>query len=105
MPRGTDDDPPITVVINAVLAHLIKLQESIREARDKLDHKLIQVIQYRRTLLTEQDAGRKPIKKRLVPLATEVRTSLKYHISTRIMDQANCLFTIVCISASHAEIF
>ena len=39
---GADDDPPMSVVIDAALAHLIQSEENIREARDKLDPATIQ---------------------------------------------------------------
>jgi len=39
---GPDDDPPMSVVIDAALAHLIQSEENIREARDKLDPATIQ---------------------------------------------------------------
>ena len=32
-----DDDPPMSVVIDAALAHLIQSEENINEARDKID--------------------------------------------------------------------
>jgi hypothetical protein len=39
---GPDDDPPMSVVIDAALAHLIQSEENIRKARDELDPKTIQ---------------------------------------------------------------
>jgi len=39
---GPDDDPPMSVVIDAALAHLIQSKENISEARDKLDPVVIQ---------------------------------------------------------------
>ncbi|OYR83274.1 hypothetical protein DJ84_08370 [Halorubrum ezzemoulense] len=39
---GPDDDPPMSVVIDAALAHLIQSEENIREARDELDPETIQ---------------------------------------------------------------
>ena len=39
---GPDDDPPMSVVIDAVLAHLIQSKENVREARDELDPATIQ---------------------------------------------------------------
>lgn len=39
---GPDDDPPMSVVIDAALAHLIQSEENIREARDELDPATIQ---------------------------------------------------------------
>ncbi|SFR30396.1 DUF7386 family protein [Halorubrum sodomense] len=37
-----DDDPPMSVVIDAALAHLIQSEENIREAREELDPAVIQ---------------------------------------------------------------
>ena len=39
---GPDDDPPMSVVIDAALAHLIQSEENIFEARDELDPVTIQ---------------------------------------------------------------
>ncbi|SNR52411.1 hypothetical protein SAMN06266787_10393 [Halorubrum ezzemoulense] len=39
---GPDDDPPMSVVIDAALAHLIQSEENIREARDVMDPVTIQ---------------------------------------------------------------
>ncbi|WP_080510433.1 DUF7386 family protein [Halorubrum coriense] len=39
---GPDDDPPMSVVIDAALAHLIQSKENIREAREELDPAAIQ---------------------------------------------------------------
>lgn len=39
---GPDDDPPMSVVIDAALAHLIESEENIRDARDELDPATIQ---------------------------------------------------------------
>jgi len=39
---GPDDDPPMSVVIDAALAHLIQSEENVREARDELDPATIQ---------------------------------------------------------------
>ncbi|OYR80251.1 hypothetical protein DJ71_15260 [Halorubrum sp. E3] len=39
---GSDDDPPMSVVIDAALAHLIQSEENIREARDELNPGTIQ---------------------------------------------------------------
>jgi len=39
---GPDDDPPMSVVIDAALAHLIQSEENVREARDELDPVTIQ---------------------------------------------------------------
>ena len=39
---GPDDDPPMSVVIDAALAHLIQSEENIRAARDELDPVIIQ---------------------------------------------------------------
>ena len=39
---GPDDDPPMSVVIDAALAHLIQSKENVREARDELDPATIQ---------------------------------------------------------------
>lgn len=39
---GPNDDPPMSVVIDAALAHLIQSDENIREARDELDPATIQ---------------------------------------------------------------
>ena len=39
---GPDDDPPMSVVLDAALAHLIQSEENIREARDELDPTTIQ---------------------------------------------------------------
>lgn len=34
---GPDDDPPMSVVIDAALAHLIQSEENIHEARNEMD--------------------------------------------------------------------
>ena len=39
---GPDDDPPMSVVIDAALAHLIQSEENFRGARDKLEPTAIQ---------------------------------------------------------------
>ena len=39
---GPDDDPPMSVVIDAALAHLIQSEENIFEARDELDPVTVQ---------------------------------------------------------------
>ena len=39
---GPDDDPPMSVVIDAALTHLIQSEENIREARDEFDPTTIQ---------------------------------------------------------------
>ncbi|MFY4815316.1 DUF7386 family protein [Haloarcula sp. AONF1] len=39
---GPDDDPPMSVVIDAALAHLIQSEENIQEARNELDPTTIQ---------------------------------------------------------------
>ena len=39
---GPDDDPPMSVVIDAALAHLIQSEAKIRDARDELDPTTIQ---------------------------------------------------------------
>ena len=39
---GPDDDPPMSVVIDAALAHLIQSKENVREAREELDPATIQ---------------------------------------------------------------
>ena len=39
---GPDDDPPMSVVIDAALAHLIQSKQNMDEARDKLDPVTIQ---------------------------------------------------------------
>ncbi|RLM63470.1 hypothetical protein DVK05_14400 [Halorubrum sp. Atlit-8R] len=41
---GPDDDPPMSVVIDAALAHLIQSEENIRDARDAMDPVAIQQI-------------------------------------------------------------
>ncbi|WP_345781610.1 DUF7386 family protein [Halorubrum ezzemoulense] len=38
-----DDDPPMSVVIDAALTHLIQSEANIHDARDKLDPKKIQM--------------------------------------------------------------
>ncbi|MUW14023.1 hypothetical protein GJ633_04630 [Halorubrum sp. CBA1125] len=38
----TDDDPPMSVVIDAALAHLVESEENIRDARDEYDPVTIQ---------------------------------------------------------------
>mgnify|MGYP006292056787 FL=1 len=40
---GPDDDPPMSVVIDAALAHLIQSEKNVREARAELDPKTIQL--------------------------------------------------------------
>ena len=39
---GPDDDPPMSVVIDAALAHLIQSEENIREARDDMNPTTVQ---------------------------------------------------------------
>ena len=39
---GPDDDPPMSVVIDAALAHLVESEENIRDARDEYDPVTIQ---------------------------------------------------------------
>ena len=39
---GPDDDPPMSVVIDAALAHLIQSEKNIRTARDELEPATIQ---------------------------------------------------------------
>ena len=39
---GPDDDPPMSVVIDAALAHLIQSEENFREARNEMDPVTIQ---------------------------------------------------------------
>ncbi|SNR49210.1 DUF7386 family protein [Halorubrum vacuolatum] len=39
---GSDDDPPMSVVIDAALAHLIESEQNMRDARDELDPVTIQ---------------------------------------------------------------
>ena len=39
---GPDDDPPMSVVIDAALAHLVESEENIRDARDEYDPVAIQ---------------------------------------------------------------
>ena len=39
---GPDDDPPMSVVIDAALAHLVESKENIRDARDEHDPVTIQ---------------------------------------------------------------
>lgn len=39
---GPDDDPPMSVVIGAVLVHLIKSEENIRDGRDEYDPATVQ---------------------------------------------------------------
>ncbi|WP_424013666.1 DUF7386 family protein [Halorubrum xinjiangense] len=39
---GPDDDPPMSVVIDAALAHLVESEENIREARQKYNPNTIQ---------------------------------------------------------------
>lgn len=39
---GPDDDPPMSVVIDAALAHLIQSEENIRKARDEMDPATVQ---------------------------------------------------------------
>ena len=40
--NGPDDDPPMSVVIDAALAHLIQSKENISHARNELDPATIQ---------------------------------------------------------------
>ena len=42
MANSPDDDPPMSVVIDAALAHLIQSEENIHKARDELDPAAIQ---------------------------------------------------------------
>ena len=39
---GPEDDPPMSVVIDASLAHLIESEENIREGRDEYDPVTVQ---------------------------------------------------------------
>ena len=39
---GPDDDPPMSVVIDAALAHLVESEHNMRDARDELDPATIQ---------------------------------------------------------------
>ncbi|MFC5278109.1 hypothetical protein ACFPM1_04940 [Halorubrum rubrum] len=39
---GPDDDPPMSVVIDAALAHLVESKENIQNARDEYDPVTIQ---------------------------------------------------------------
>ena len=39
---GPDDDPPMSVVIDAALAHLVESEENIRKARDEYEPATIQ---------------------------------------------------------------
>jgi len=39
---GPDNDPPVSVVIDAALAHLIQLEKKIRQAREEPDPTTIQ---------------------------------------------------------------
>ena len=39
---GPDDDPPMSVVIDAALAHLIQSEKNIRDAREEYDPVTIQ---------------------------------------------------------------
>lgn len=39
-----DDDPPMSVVLDAALQHLIESRENIREARDEVDPETIQTV-------------------------------------------------------------
>ena len=39
---GPDDDPPMSVVIDAALAHLVESEENILDARDEYDPVTIQ---------------------------------------------------------------
>ncbi|TKX64809.1 hypothetical protein [Halorubrum sp. GN12_10-3_MGM] len=39
---GPDDDPPMSVVIDAALAHLIQSEANISRARDNLEPQIIQ---------------------------------------------------------------
>lgn len=41
---GPDDDPPMSVVIDAALAHLVESEENIRDARDEHDPVTIQLL-------------------------------------------------------------
>lgn len=42
MASAPDDDPPMSVIIDATLAHLVQSETSIHQARDKLDLVTIQ---------------------------------------------------------------
>ena len=39
---GPDDDPPMSVVIDAALAHLIQSERNMRDTRDEMDPATIQ---------------------------------------------------------------
>lgn len=39
---GPDDDPPMSIVIDAALAHLIESEENIRDGRNKYDPETVQ---------------------------------------------------------------
>ena len=39
---GPDDDPPMSVVIDAALAHLIESEENIQDARSKYEPEVVQ---------------------------------------------------------------
>ncbi|MDB9235355.1 DUF7386 family protein [Halorubrum ezzemoulense] len=39
---GPDDDPPMSVVIDAALTHLIESEENIRKGRDQYDPETVQ---------------------------------------------------------------
>ena len=39
---GPDDDPPMSVVIDAALTHLIESEENLRTAREELDPATVQ---------------------------------------------------------------
>lgn len=41
---GPDDDPPMSIVIDAALAHLVESKENIRDAQDEYDPETIQDI-------------------------------------------------------------
>lgn len=40
--NGPDDDPPMSVIIDAALAHLIQSESNIRNAREELDPTTVQ---------------------------------------------------------------
>ena len=42
MATGPNDDPPMSVVINTALTHLVESEENIRDARDEHDPVTIQ---------------------------------------------------------------
>jgi len=39
---GPDDDPPMSVVIDAALAHLIESEKNIRDGRDEFNPEVVQ---------------------------------------------------------------